>query len=102
VASEPGLKIELAFRLGATREARGETDQALEAYGRATRGTDKSHPYRLSALARVAAIHENRREFASAIQAYRDIVRNARDQELVAAASDRATQLEAATRRSAR
>jgi TolA-binding protein len=99
---DASLKIELAFRLGRCREALGETDLALAAYARAVAAGDREHPYRLSALARSAALYEGRREFSRALEAYRDIVRHARDRELVAAATDRVSQLESASRGKAR
>ena len=52
-----------------------------------------------AALARLAALHETRKEYAQAVEAYRDIMKNSRDQELVAAAADRVSQLSAAQRR---
>ena len=53
---------------------------------------------RLSAVARCAALYEARKDFPRALLAYRDIMRNATDPELVAAATDRASQLAARTR----
>jgi hypothetical protein len=38
-------------------------------------------------------LYEAKKDFARALTAYRDIARNAKDPELVAAASDRASQL---------
>ena len=57
------------------------------------------YPYRLSAVARVAALCEKRRDYPRALAAYRDIARNANDRELAAAAAGRVTQLESAARR---
>jgi len=54
---------------------------------------DRDHPYRLSAVARSAALYETKKDFPRALAAYRDIMRNAKDPELVAAAQDRATAL---------
>lgn len=95
---DAALGIEIAFRLGRCRESMNEADAALQAYARAVAGSDKDHPYRLSALARSAALYESRREFDRALTAYRDIVRHAQDQDLVAAATDRVSQLESASR----
>lgn len=94
-----GLTTELHFRLGRALEQKGEPAAALASYQRAAESTDRDHAYRLSALARCAALYEAKKDYARALTAYRDIVRNARDQELVAAAADRASQLEAATKR---
>lgn len=99
---DASLRIELSFRIGRCQEALGETDLALASYRRAVSGSDRDHPYRLSALVRTAAMYEARRDFAKALEAYRDIVRNAQDQELVAAATDRVSQLESASRKKAR
>ena len=96
---KPGLTTELHFRLGRALEQKGESASALASYQRAAESTDRDHAYRLSALARCAALYEAKKDFARALTAYRDIVKNARDQELVAAAADRASQLEAATKR---
>jgi hypothetical protein len=35
----------------------GEADAALDAYAKAVSASDKDHPYRLSALARSAALY---------------------------------------------
>ena len=104
LGAKPGasLRVELAFRLGRTREAMGQTDAAIASYAQAVAATDKDHPYRLSALARSAALYEKRHDFAKALEAYRDIVKHAQDQELVAAATDRVSQLEHAARRGKR
>jgi len=56
--------------------------------------TDRDHPYRLSAVARCAALYEAKKDVPRALAAYKDIMRNADDPELVAAAQDRASQLE--------
>lgn len=96
---DPALAAEAAFRLGRCREQQGDTTAAVKAYGAATRCPELGQPYRLSALARLAALHEARREYTRAIGVYNDIVANSRDRELVAAASERVTQLSAAKRR---
>ena len=44
-------------------------------------------------MARSAALYEAKKDFPRALAAYRDIMRNAKDPELVAAAEDRATAL---------
>ena len=98
---EPGaaLAAEAAFRLGRCREQQGDTTAALRAYGEASRCPELGQPYRLSSLARLAGLHEARRQYTRALVAYRDIVQNSKDRELIAAASDRVTQLSAAKRR---
>ena len=95
------LELEVLYRLGQLREQMGDENAALEAYVAAMRSKHKSDPYRLSALARSAELYEKRQERTLAIAAYKDIVRHAGDQALVAAASDRVAQLESsgATRR---
>ncbi len=93
------LAAEAAFRLGRCREQLGDVPGALRAYGEAGSCPDRDQPYRLSALARLAALHESRREYARALEAYRDIMRNSKDRELIAAAADRVSQLSATHRR---
>jgi tetratricopeptide (TPR) repeat protein len=95
----PELEVELGYRAGLAHEQLGDADAALRAYGVAAAGKDRSDPFRLSAVARSAALHEKRRETTKALAAYRDIVANARDQELVAAATAKVAQLEAGVRR---
>jgi TolA-binding protein len=89
-----GLAIEASYRLGHAREQMHEMDGALRAYQAAAAGSERTHPYRLSAVARCAALYEARKDVRRALESYRDIMRNAKDPELVAAASDRASQLE--------
>jgi TolA-binding protein len=98
--AKPGAKlaIQIQFRLGRAREQLGDTEGALRAYRVAAATDDRDDPFRLSSVARCAALYEARHEYAPALAAYRDLIRNARDRELVAAATDRASQLEAATR----
>jgi TolA-binding protein len=93
------LAIELHYRLGRVREELGDSDGALAAYQGAVAAPEREHPFRLSALARSAALYEARKDKARALTAYRDIMRNAKDPELVAAASDRVSQLEAGARK---
>jgi tetratricopeptide (TPR) repeat protein len=72
LAAKPAatLETELHFRLGRALEQKGDAAAALAAFQQAAGATDRDHPYRLSALARCAT-----------------------------AAADRASQLEAATKR---
>ena len=80
-------------RLGRAREQLKDLPGAIRAYGVARACPDVDQPYRLSALARLAALHESRREFTRALDAYRDIIHNSKDRELIAAAEDRVSQL---------
>ncbi|MEO5989026.1 MAG: tetratricopeptide repeat protein [Candidatus Eisenbacteria bacterium] len=93
------LAAEIGFRLGHCREQLHDGPGALRAYADAARDAPRAEPFRLSALARLAALHEERREYAQAVAAYRDIMQNAKDKELVAAAADRVSQLAPNTRR---
>jgi TolA-binding protein len=93
------LTIEAHYRLGRVREQLGDTEGALAAYQGAVGASDRDHPYRLSAVARCAALYEAKKDYPRALTAYRDIMRNAKDPELVAAATDRATRLEAGARK---
>jgi hypothetical protein len=49
-------------------------------------------------VAQSAALYETRREFTRALEAYRDLMRNSKDRELVAAAADRVSQLSGSQR----
>lgn len=93
------LAAEIGYRLGRCRERQKDATGALRAYREAADATGGNEPFRLSALARLAALHEQRHEYTLAVAAYRDIVQNARDRELVAAAEGRLTQLAALTRK---
>jgi len=95
----PELAVELGYRTGLAHEQLGEAEAALRAYQTAAAAPMRSDPFRLSAVARSAALYEKRRETTKALAAYRDIVANARDQELVAAATAKVAQLEAGARR---
>ena len=85
--------------LGRVREQLGDIDGALAAYQGAVASPDRDHAFRLSALARCAALYEGRKDRTRALVAYRDIMRHAKDPELVAAAGDRVSQLEAGARK---
>ena len=95
----PALAIEIAYRLGHCREQLKNDTGAMHAYEEAAAGGERMNPFRLSALARLAAMHETRHEYTKAVQAYRDIIQNSRDKELVAAATDRVNQLSAVLHR---
>ena len=96
LASRPAasLEVELHYRVGHALEQQGDVDGALKSYNRAVASTDRRNAYRLSALARCAAIYEARKDFVRAMNAYRDIAQNSKDNELAAAAAGRASQLE--------
>ena len=89
---------EVLFRLGQCHEYLSDMDGALTAYERAMRAGGARDPYRLSAIARGAAIYEDREDYPNALAAYRDLIRNADDAELVAVAQVRADELEAVIR----
>jgi tetratricopeptide (TPR) repeat protein len=84
---------EIHYRLGAIRERTGDAAGALRAYQKAMDVPDKGDAYRLSALARAAAIYESQGKRDRALAAYRDLIQHATDPELVAAAEERAAQL---------
>jgi TolA-binding protein len=99
LASNPGdLATELHYRIGTCREQLGDEKGALAAYQKATGGKDKTDAFRLSAVARCASIHEKNGDYKEALADYRDLIRNAKDPELVVAAKERAAQLEAASK----
>jgi TolA-binding protein len=88
------LALEAWYRLGRVREQLGEKDAALRAYVNASALGQRTHPYRLSSLARCAALYEAKGQKSKAVVAYREIIRDAKDPELVAAATGRVNQLE--------
>ncbi|HZM16104.1 MAG TPA: tetratricopeptide repeat protein [Candidatus Krumholzibacteria bacterium] len=90
------LAVELYYRMGACREQEGQADAAVASYQKAMQASDKSDAFRLSAVVRLATLHEEKGNFKGALAAYRDLVRNAKDAEMVAAAKERVAQLEAA------
>jgi len=87
------MSVELLYRVGHSLENQNDVDGALKAYNRAVASPDRKNPYRLSALARCAALYEAKKDFARAYTAYRDIAQNSKDGELAAAAAGRAQQL---------
>ena len=90
------LRTEVWFRLGSCREKAGDRDGALAAYDKAAGAEDRSDAFRLSAVARAAALYEEKEDYAKALAAYRDLMNNAQDPELKLAASGRASELAAA------
>jgi TolA-binding protein len=93
---DPEFKVEAYYYLGACRESLGDIDGALRAYKGARRSKDGSNPFRLTAVARMASIYEDRTELDAAVKAYRDLVRNSKDEDVVVAAQARVSELEAA------
>ena len=89
------LAIELHYRIGLGRESLGNTDGAISAYKKAIAAKDKADTFRLLAVARCAALYEEKGEYNRALSAYRDLIKHATDPELVVAAEERASQLEA-------
>ena len=87
------LSVELYYRLGVCREELGDTDAAITAYKKAMRTKDKSDAFRLSAVARSAAIYEKEEKYKDALQAYRDLIKHATDPDIVVAAKERAAEL---------
>ena len=96
----PRLVAEVWFRLGRLREQKGERDAALHAYQNASVSGARGDAFRLSAVARCAALYEARHDFPRAVESYRDLIRNAGDREIVAAATTRVSQLAASSGRS--
>jgi len=91
---QPALATELRYRLGHCKEKLGDSDGALRSYQEAAALGDKADTFRLSAVARAAVLYETKRDVPRAIAAYRDLIRNGKDPELIAAATDRVAQLE--------
>ncbi len=94
----PDLQIELHYRLGACREQLGDDERAISAYRKAIATENKGDAFRLSALVRCAALYEKSGEHGMALSAYRDLIENADDAELVIAAKERVLELETIAR----
>jgi TolA-binding protein len=92
---KPGaaLETELRFRVGRCLEEQQKTDGAVRWYLLASKAVDRRNAFRLSAVARLAAIYESKREFGKAMAAYQDIASYSKDRELAQAAAGRASQL---------
>ncbi len=67
---------------------------ALGAYRKARKVKNKKDDFRLLAIARCAAIYESRENYKAALAAYRDLIENSTDEELVVAARERASEIE--------
>jgi TolA-binding protein len=93
----PERESELHYRVGMCRETLEDIPGALSAYRGAMAGRNKSDPFRLSALVRAAALYEGQNNIDKALAAYRDLMQNAQDPELVAAAEERVTNLQGST-----
>lgn len=90
------LATELYYRIGVCRETLNDDKSAVRAYKGAIAANNKSDAFRLSSVARCAALYEKTGKYKKAITLYRDLIRNAKDPEIVVAAKERASQLEAA------
>jgi TolA-binding protein len=90
-----GLSIELWYRIGLCREQLGNSDRAITAYRNAMAANDKDDSFRLLAVARCAGLYEDKEDFGNALAAYRELIKHSTDEELVIAAKERASQLEA-------
>jgi len=95
--SKPGatLATELHYRMGVCHETLKDDAAAIKSYTKAMAAKKRSDAFRLSAVARCAALYEKTEDYKKAIAAYRDLIKNAKDPELVVAAKERASQLEA-------
>jgi TolA-binding protein len=87
------LEPQLHFRLGICQEALGDDKAALTHFKAAQAHPVRSDPFRLSAVVRLAAMYEDKTQYKSALSAYKDLIRNAGDAELVAVATERVAQL---------
>ena len=95
VASNPeaGVRAEILYRLGQCREKLGDAPGALKAYEQAMASRPSPDPFRLSAVARLASMHEEKGRREDALACYRDIAKNSADAELAAAAKGRIAEL---------
>jgi TolA-binding protein len=96
---DPALTGELQYRIGSCRETLGDPDGAVRAFRGAVAASPKGHAYRLSSLARLAALYESSERFKDAVAAYQELIKGSDDAELVAAAKERVDQLQASQRR---
>jgi len=92
----PELRAEIYYRMGGSFEKNNNTKKALEAYRLASRGGRPDEPFRLSSVARCAVLYEDTEQYELALASYRDLMDNAGDPELVAAAGGRAAEIAAA------
>jgi TolA-binding protein len=94
---DPQRAIELHYRVGTCRQTLKDVPGALTAFERAMASQNKSDPFRLSALVQAAALYETQNKTEKALAAYRDLMQNAQDPELVAAAEERVSNLQGST-----
>ena len=92
-APPAALRVEILSRVGQCRESAGEAAGALRAYEEAAASRPEDDPFRLTALARAAALYEQKGDRKRTSAAYRDIAQHAADSELAQAAADRAAEL---------
>ncbi len=93
---DDALHAEIYYRMGGCFEKQKNTKKAIEAYTLASHGDLGSDPFRLSAVARCAVLLEETEQYERALASYRDLMDNAGDPELVAAARGRAAAIAAA------
>jgi len=95
---EAALRAEIYYRMGGSFEKQNNIKKALQAYRLASRGGRADDPFRLSSVARCAVLYEDTEQYDLALASYRDLMDNAGDPELVAAAGGRASEIDAAMR----
>ncbi len=93
---DPALHAEIYYRMGGCFEKKDRTEKAIEAYTLAARGSEGNDPFRLSSVARCAVLFEDTDQYELALASYRDLMNNAGDPDLVAAARGRASEIAAA------
>jgi len=93
---DPDLRAEIYYRMGGCFEKQDNTQKAIEAYTLASRGGDATNTFRLSSVARCAVLCEDTEQYEKALALYRDLMSNAGDPDLVAAASGRAMEIASA------
>lgn len=93
-AKEADRVLELQYRIGSCQEGLGDQDAALTSYRKTLKAKDKSNAFRLSALARCAALYEKAEKWEEAMTIYRDLAAHAKDEALAQAAKERADELE--------
>ena len=94
---EPALHAEIYYRMGSCFEKQKNTKKAIQAYNLAASGESHGNdPFRLSSVARCAVLYEDTEQYDLALMAYRDLMDNAGDPDLVAAARGRASEIAAA------
>ena len=100
LAAKPpaALKVELRYRIGTCSEQLDAADAAIRSYEKAMAAGKKTDPFRLLAVARCAALYEEKESWNKAIGAYRDLIKHSQDEELVLAANERVSQLKSIAR----